>query len=91
MGRGAPFSVALLLILYSLGIGSASDGHGSGSLDLRALERQSKDFLKSIELEHVGKKRRKGKSGTDDVEGWSHISLDYLISQHNNSGHRRVV
>ena len=24
--------------------------------------------MKSIELEHVGKKRRRGKSGTDDVE-----------------------
>ena len=67
MGRGAPFSVALLLILM-LGSGASSDGHGSGSLDLRTLERQSKDFLKSIELEHVGKKRRRGKSGTDDVE-----------------------
>ena len=77
MGRGAPFSVALLLILYSLGMGSAyaSNEHGSGSLDLRTLERQSKDFLKSIELEHVGKKRRKGKSGTDDVEVYDYISV----------------
>ena len=79
MGRGAPFSsvALLLLILHSLlGSGaSASDGHGSGSLDLRTLERQSKDFLKSIELEHVGKKRRKGKSGTDDVEVYDYISV----------------
>ena len=70
MGRGAPFSIALLLVYY-LAVTFASDEHGSGSLDLRKLSpEERKDFLKAIELEHVGKRRRKGRNGHDDVKGW---------------------
>ena len=71
--RGAPFFIALLLLLLysSLAVTSASDEHGSGSLDLRKLSpEERKDFLKAIELEHVGKRRRKGRNGHDDVKGW---------------------
>ena len=48
---------ALLLLVYFVTASASDGGHGSGSLDLRKSERQTKEFLRSMELEHIGKDR----------------------------------